>query len=160
MSFSSFSGPLRAGTVREGAGRNTGVVELAQSLDTGDLTGKATGNYDAAAFILPAGAQILDIVVDQVVAAGTGTTTVSVGTTSGGAELMAAVDSSAGGRFRGTATAATQLAWLTATASDTTVYVRYAVGTGTLTAGRFLVTIRYIQKQVINGVAVQNPLTA
>lgn len=160
MSFSSFSGPLRAGTVREGAGRNTGVVELAQSLDTGDLTGKATGNYDAAAFILPAGAQILDIVVDQVVAAGTGTTTVSVGTTSGGAELMAAVDSSAGGRFRGAATAATQLAWLTATASDTTVYVRYAVGTGTLTAGRFLVTVRYIQKQVINGVAVQNPLTA
>ena len=160
MSFSSFSGPLRAGTVREGAGRNTGLVQLVQSLDTGDLTGKATGNYDAAAFILPAGAQVIDIVVDQVVAAGTGTTTVSVGTTSGGAELMAAVDSSAGGRFRGTATAATQLAWQTSALQDTTVYVRYAVGTGTLTAGRFVVTVEYVQRQVVNGVAVQNPVSA
>ena len=160
MTFATFSGPVRVGTVREGAGRNTGVLELAQSLDTGDLTGKTTGNYDAAAFVLPAGSQVLDIVVDQVVAAGTGTTTVSVGTTSGGAELMAAVDSSAGGRFRGTATAATQLAWQTSNSADTTVYVRYAVGTGTLTAGRFVVTVRYIQKNVVNGVAYQYPLTA
>ena len=161
MSFSSFSGPLRVGTIREGAGRNTGLVQLVQSLDTGDLTGKVIGNYDAAAFVLPAGAQIIDIVVDQVVAAGTGTTTISVGTASGGAQLMAAVDSSAGGRFRGTATAATQLAWQTTTTSDTTVYVRYAVGTGTLSAGRFVLTVEYTQRQVgADGAALQNPVSA
>lgn len=157
MSFVTFSGPLRAGTVKEGAGRNTGLVQLVQSLDTGDLTGKATGNYDTAAFILPAGAQIVDIMVDQVVAAATGTTTVSVGTASGGAQLMAAVDTSAGGRFRGTPTAATQLAWQTSTAADTTVYVRYAVGTGTLTAGRFVITVEYVQRQVSGTTALQNP---
>lgn len=154
MSFVTFSGPVRSGTVREGAARNTGLLVLGQSYDTGDLTGAVVGNTDGARFILPRGSQITDITVDQVVAAGTGTTTVSVGTTSGGAELMADVVTTTGGRFRGTATAATQLAWQTSTTADTTVFVRNAVGTGTLTAGRFIVTISYIQR-ADNG--AQNP---
>jgi hypothetical protein len=146
MSFSTFSGPLRSGTVKEGAGRNTGVVMLAQSYDSGDLTNTTTGNYDVAAFILPQGSQIINILVDQVVAATVGTTTISVGTTSGGAQLMAAVATTAGGRFVGTATAATQLAWQTSTTADTTVYIRDVVGTGTLGAGRFIVTVVYVQR--------------
>lgn len=146
MTFSTFSGPLRSGTVKEGAGRNTGVVVLSQSYDSGDLTGATTGNYDVAAFIVPQGSQIIDIVVDQVTAATAGTTTISVGTTSGGAELMAAVATTAGGRFRGTATAATQLAWQTSTTSDTAIYIRDVVGTATLTAGRFILTVVYVQR--------------
>lgn len=146
MGFSTFSGPLRAGTVREGASRNTGLAVLSQEYDTGDLTGAVIGNVDTAVFILPTGARIVDIVVDQVVAAGTGTTTVSVGTTSGGAQLMAGVATTAGGRFRGTATAATQLAWSLSTTADTTVYVRVATGGGTLTAGRFILTVLYVQR--------------
>ena len=160
MSFSTFSGPLRAGTVREGAARNTGLVVLSQSYDSGDLTGATTGNYDVAAFTLPAGAQIVDIVVDQVVAATTGTTTISVGTASGGAQLMAAVATTAGGRFRGTATAATQLAWQTSTSADTVVYIRDVVGTATLGAGRFIVSINYVQKVVSGGTAIANPVSA
>lgn len=156
MSFSTFSGPMRSGTVRYGAGRNTGLVQLVQSYNSGDLTNSATGNYDVAIAVLPQGAQIVDIVVDQIVAAGTGTTTVSVGTTSGGAELMAAVATTAGGRFRGTATAATQLAWQTSTTADTTVFLRLVVGTGTLTAGQFILTIEYVQRAP-NG--AQNPTT-
>ena len=146
MSFSTFSGPLRSGTVKEGVGQNTGVVMLAQSYDSGNLAGTATGNYDVAAFILPQGSQIINILVDQVVAATVGTTTISVGTTSGGAQLMAAVATTAGGRFVGTATAATQLAWQTSTTADTTVYIRDVVGTGTLGAGRFIVTVVYVQR--------------
>jgi hypothetical protein len=96
--------------------------------------------------ILPAGAQIIDITHDQVVAATTGTTTISVGTASGGAQLSAAVATTAGGRFRGTATAATQLAWQLSTSADTTVYIRDVVGTGTLGAGRFITTVTYIQR--------------
>lgn len=140
-----FSGPVKAGTVREGAGANVGNVVLSQSYDSGDLTGDEAGNYDVQLGTLPAGAQIVDIVVDQVVAAGTGTTTVSVGTASGGAQLMAGVATTAGGRFRGTATAATQLAWQTGT-SDTAVWVRNVVASATLTAGRFIVTVLYVQK--------------
>lgn len=154
MGFTTFSGPVRAGTIREGTSRNTGLVTLAQSYDSGDLTGVGTGNVDVTAFNIPAGSQIIDIVVDQVVAAGTGTTTVSVGTTSGGAQLMAAVATTAGGRFRGTATAATQLAWQLSTTADTTVYIRNVVGGATLTAGRFIVTVVYIQR-ASNG--AQNP---
>lgn len=146
MGFSTFSGPLRAGTVRTGSGRNTGLVVLAQSYDSGDLTGATQANYDVAAFVLPAGAQIVDITHDQVVAATTGTTTISVGTASGGAQLSAAVATTAGGRFRGTATADTQLAWQLSTSADTTVYVRNVVGTGTLGAGRFITTIQYVQR--------------
>jgi len=157
MAFTTFSGPIRSGTIREGAARNTGLVVLAQSYNSGDLTGDAVGNADTAAFIIPQGSQIIDIVVDQTVAATAGTTTVSVGTASGGAQLMAAVATTAGGRFRGTATAATQAAWQTSTSADTTVYVRVAVGTATLTAGQFYVTVSYIQR-ASNG--AQNPTSA
>ena len=146
MGATTFSGPIKAGTIRENASVNVGNVVLSQSYDSGDLTGDAVGNFDVLMGRLPAGSQIVDIAVDQVVAAATGTSTVSVGTASGGAQLMAAVDTSAGGRFRGTATAATQLAWQTSTTADTTVYVRLAVGTDTLTAGRFIVTVQYVQK--------------
>jgi len=146
MSTSTFSGPLRSGTVREGSAVNLGLAVLSQSYDSGDLTGDGVGNYDVKIGALPAGAQIVDIVVDQVVAAATGTTTVSVGTASGGAQLVAAVNTSAGGRFRGAPTDATQLAWLTSATADTSVFVRCAVGTATLTAGRFVVTVLYVQK--------------
>ena len=146
MATTTFSGPIKAGTVRENSGVNLGNVVLSQSYDSGDLTGDATGNYDVQLGTLPAGSQIVDIVVDQVVAATGGTTTVSVGTASGGAQLMAGVATTAGGRFRGTATAATQLAWQTSTSADTAVWVRNVVGTDALTAGRFIVTVLYVQK--------------
>lgn len=144
MAKSTFSGPIRAGTSRDLL-PNVGSVVLSQSYDSGDMTGDVIGNYDVLLGRLPAGAQIVDIIVDQVVVSGTGTTTVSVGTASGGAQLMAAVDSSAGGRFRGTATAATQLAWQTSATADTTVYVRAAVAVGTLSTGRFVLTVTYVQ---------------
>jgi hypothetical protein len=112
---------------------------------------------DAALGILPQGSQIVDIVVDQVVVpGGSSTSTVSVGNASGGAQLMAAVVTTGGGRFRGTATAATQLAWQTSTTADTPVFVRYAVGTEA-GVGRAIVTVSYVQRAP-NG--AQNPASA
>lgn len=146
MGFTTFKGPLRAGTVREGSGRNTGLVVLSQAYESGDLTGTAVGNVDTLAMTLPKGARVVDIVVDQTTAATAGTTTVSVGTASGGAQLMAGVATTAGGRFRGTATAATQAAWELSTSADTSVYVRVAVATATLTAGAFTLIVTYVQR--------------
>jgi hypothetical protein len=146
MAFTTFQGPLRAGTVKEGSARNAGLVVLAQSFDSGDLTGAEVGNIDRLAFRIPQGSQIVDIVIDQVVAATAGTTTVSVGTTSGGAELKAGIATTNGGRFRGTASAATQLAWQTSVTADTPIWIRTAVGTATLTAGRFILTLVYLQR--------------
>lgn len=158
MSWSTYSGPVRVGTIKEGVGRNTGLLVLAQAYDSGDLTGLTVGNTDRDTLLrVPQGAQILDIIVDQTVAATAGTTTISVGNATGGAQLMAAVASTAGGRFRGTATAATQLAWLTSTTADTAIYVRIAVGTATLTAGRFVLTVMYAQRAPDG---TQNPVSA
>jgi hypothetical protein len=143
--FSTFSGPIRAGTVRENPGRNTGLVLLSQALDTGVVTA-GVGNVDAQLGVLPQGAQIINIFVDQIVVpGGTSTSTISVGSTSGGADLMAAVATTAGGRFGGTATAATQLAWQTSNAADTPVFVRYAVGTAA-GVGRAIITVVYVQR--------------
>lgn len=155
MSFATFSGPIRVGTNRYNPGRNTGLVMLTQSYDTGVVTA-GVGNVDAQLGILPQGAQIVNILVDQVVVpGGSSTSTVSVGTTSGGAELMAAVTTTAGGRFTGVATAATQLAWQTSTSADTPVFVRYAVGVAA-GVGRAIVTVVYVQRAE-NG--AQNPTT-
>lgn len=156
MGFSTFSGPIRSGTVREGAAENTGLVMLTQSYDTGVVTA-GTGNVDAQLGILPAGSQIVNILIDQVVVpGGTSTSTISVGSTSGGAELSAAVVTTAGGRFTGTATAATQLAWQTSTSADTNVFVRYAVGVAA-GVGRAIITVVYVQR-ASNG--AQQPVSA
>lgn len=145
MGFSTFSGPLRAGTIREGALANDGLVTLVQSYDTGVVSG-AAGNYDYLLGYLPQGSQIVDITVDQVVVPGsTSTSAVSVGNASGGAQLMASVTTTAGGRFRGTSTATTQLAWQTSTTADTSVYVRYVVGTAA-GVGRAIITVSYVQR--------------
>lgn len=156
MAFTTFSGPVRSGTNREGPGRNTGLVVLTQSYDTGVVTA-GVGNVDAALGILPQGSQIVDITVDQVVVpGGSSTSTVSVGNATGGAQLMAAIATTAGGRFRGATTAATQLAWQTSTSADTPVFVRYAVGTEA-GVGRAIVTVSYVQRAP-NG--AQNPASA
>lgn len=156
MGFTTYSGPIRSGTVREGASRNTGLVVLTQSYDTGVVTA-GVGNVDAQMGILPQGAQIVDITVDQIVVpGGSSTSTISVGNASGGAQLMAAVATTAGGRFRGSATAATQLAWQTSTSADTPLWVRYAVGTAA-GVGRAVITVSYVQRAADGS---QNPASA
>jgi len=156
MAFATFSGPVRVGTVRENAGRNTGLVTLTQAVDTGVVT-NAVGNVDFSLGILPQGAQIINILVDQVVVpGGTSTSTISVGTTSGGAELLPAVVTTGGGRFTGSPLTANILAWQTSTTADTPVFVRYAVGTAA-GVGRAIITVAYVQRAP-NG--ARNPATA
>jgi len=58
MSFSTFSGPLRAGTIREGADLNTGLTVLAQS-NTVTFSDTSAKNL----LKLPAGSQIVGISV-------------------------------------------------------------------------------------------------
>jgi hypothetical protein len=156
MGFATFSGPVRVGTVRENAGRNTGLVTLTQAVDTGVVTA-GVGNVDFALGILPQGAQIINILVDQVVVpGGSSTSTISVGTTTGGADLLPAIATTAGGRFTGVLTAATQLAWQTSTTADTPISVRYAVGSAA-GVGRAIITVAYVQRAP-NG--TRNPISA
>jgi hypothetical protein len=148
MAFNTFSGPMRCGTKRDetiAGGRNTGLVVLSQSYDTGVVTAGA-GDVDARFGSLPQGSLIVDIVADQIVVpGGSSTSAISVGNATGGAQLMAAVTTTAGGRFRGTATAATQLAWTTSTTADTPLFARYTVGTAA-GVGRAIITVLYVQR--------------
>lgn len=148
MSFSTFSGPIRSGTVREGTvaqGRNTGLVVLTQSYDTGVVTAGA-GNVDVQFGNLPKGAAIINIVIDQIVVpGGSSTSTISVGTASGGAQLFPATATTAGGRFLTTAIA-NVLAWATlSTTTDTQLWLRYAVGVAA-GVGRAVINVQYVQR--------------
>lgn len=159
MSFSTFSGPLRSGTVREGTaaqGRNTGLVVLNQSYDTGVVTA-GVGNVDVLIGNLPKGAAIVNILVDQIVVpGGTSTSTISVGTASGGAQLFPATATTGGGRFT-TLAIANVLAWATlSTSADTALWVRYAVGTAA-GVGRAVINVQYVQRA---DDGTQNPASA
>lgn len=159
MSFSTFSGPIRSGTIREGsvaAGRNTGLVVLSQSYDTGIVTAGA-GNVDVQFGNLPEGAAIINIVVDQIVVpGGTSTSTISVGTASGGAQLFPATATTGGGRFLTTAIA-NVLAWATlSTTADTQLWMRYTVGVAA-GVGRAVINVQYVQRSS-DGLA--NPVSA
>lgn len=148
MSFSTFSGPIRAGTIREGSvatGRNTGLVVLSQSYDTGVVTAGA-GNVDVQFGNLPEGAAIVNILIDQIVVpGGSSTSTISIGTASGGAQLFPATATTAGGRFSTTAIA-NVLAWASlSTTADTQLWMRYAVGVAA-GVGRAVINVQYVQR--------------
>jgi hypothetical protein len=81
MSFSSFSGPLRVGTVRQGATENTGLVTLVQTATVpfGAMTTSPTAQ---SLFRLPAGSKILRINYEVVTAISGGSVS-NVGVTIG-----------------------------------------------------------------------------
>jgi hypothetical protein len=147
MSFTTFSGPIRSGTVREGAGQNCGLVMLSRSYNSGNLNGTATGTYNInTGIVLPRGSQIINMFVDQIVAATGGTTTIAVGTASADASLFAATATTAGGRFV-SQTTATMLAYQNAAANaDVTLWLQNVVATAALTAGQFVMTVVYMQR--------------
>jgi len=89
MGTTTFSGPVKAGTIRETTGttvgtdmKNIGQVVMAQThaidLSGGVITAEAT------AMIIPANSQLIDIVFDVITAA-SGTTDISVGLVGGSA---------------------------------------------------------------------------
>ena len=89
MATTTFSGPIKAGTIKNTIGttvgtdmKNTGQVVMAQThaldLSSGAFTATATD------MIIPANSQIIDIVFDVITAA-SGTTDISVGLVGGSA---------------------------------------------------------------------------
>ena len=149
MTFATFSGPVRSGTIKDGSvadGRNTGLVVLSQSYDTGVVTAASGSNVDVQFGNLPKGAQIVSLFVDQIVVpGGTSTSTISVGSASGGAQFYPATATTAGGRFSTTAIA-NILNWNTlSTTADVPLWVRYAVGVAA-GVGRAIISVQYVQR--------------
>ena len=162
MSFSTFSGPVRSGTQRYGAAENTGLITLSRTAYV-NMSGVAlTANPVAQTlFNLPAGAKILNFVVD-VLATISGNSVSQVGVTIGKAGSAAEFAAS----FN-TGTAITRLAQATidtAIASkavalnnigtvDVPVTGTFTATTGNPTAGQVAITVVY-QQRADNGAQV------
>jgi hypothetical protein len=165
MTFSTLSGPLRVGPIKEGASRNTGLCVLAQQYDSGIITGTSGTVIRATPFIIPRGAYIIDIVVDALqLMNGISTVLFYVGTTLGGSDLLTANNTLTSSGIQtdvsgattnnygtvstilnnaGTTTAAKRTAALNA---DATIHTTLQIGGTTATQGRISMTLLYVQR--------------
>ena len=148
MASTTFSGPIKAGTIKETTGttlgtniKNTGQVVMAQTFAV-SLAGGAV----AAAVqdvVIPANSQIIDCVLDFITAANT-TTNISVGDTVGGAStiLNTFASGTTAGRKYPTTEAGAALAWEDVGDADIRLTFTSSASTN---AGEVRITILYQQ---------------
>ena len=91
MATTTFSGPIKAGTISNTVGttlgtdvKNTGQVVMAQTFSTGTTLASGASSANATAVVIPANSQIIDIVLDVPTAIGGATCVFSIGDTVGG----------------------------------------------------------------------------
>jgi len=135
MSFSTFSGPIRSGTVRYGSGENCGVAVLVQTKALPAAAGATT------VAVLPAGSQILDIIVDTTTVFNAATT-LKIGTSSNDDEFVTSTTITTAGRNDLSSTYQ-PLTFINIGTSDVAVIATTA---GTAATGAARVTIMYAQK--------------
>lgn len=137
MGTTTFSGPVKAGTIREGSSANVGFVEMAQ---TAAWTQSATG--DSTGIIIPAGSQITEITLYVTVIPTA--VNLSGGTSATATELFTGLAQGSAANVIKQASAATITdadAWADVGTSDVTIFLKSASGT----TGRGYVTVKYIQ---------------
>jgi hypothetical protein len=148
MGTTTFSGPIKAGTIKETTGttvgtdmKNTGQVVMAQTHAV-DLSGGALAAV-ASNVIIPANSQIIDCVFDIITAANT-STNISVGFVGGSATALvnAYTIGTTAGRQYPTTKAGGALAWEDIGTSDQRLNFTNSAATN---AGECRVTILYQQ---------------
>ena len=136
MGTTTFSGPVKAGTIREGASANVGFVVMSQSAAITELAANT-----ATSIIIPANSQISNMYVLVQTAWDGGTNTLDVGTSADPDLYCDGLAVTALGNHRVTAAATgTEANWKDIGTSDVTVYVDSVAGgsgTGVLT-GEYL----------------------
>lgn len=143
MAFTTFSGPLRSGTVKEGPTTNTGLAVLTQSntIAFGDTAAKDL-------FRLPAGAQILGIQVYTTTAFNAGTNNVI--NIRSGTTVIAAVTATAANITVGLSTVVpvdAQVAFFNNVGAADAVINGIFAPTGTAaTTGAATVIVTYVQR--------------
>lgn len=152
MATTTFSGPIKAGTIKNTTGttlgsnvKNTGQVVMAQTFSTGSLAAGASAANDTTV-VIPANSQIIDCVIDCPTAMGNATAVLSVGDTVGGnatfVNSFSITVASGAGRKYPTTEAGGALAWAdTGTADKKITWTT----TGATDAGEIRVTILYQQ---------------
>ena len=153
MATTTFSGPIKAGTISNTVGttlgtdvKNTGQVVMAQTFSTGDTLDSGASAANATTVVIPANSQIIDIVLDKVTVMAGATAVFSVGDTVGGNstfinEYDVTIGSGAG-RAYPTEEAGGTLAWADVGTSD--VKLTWTT-TGATTGGEIRVTVLYQQ---------------
>jgi hypothetical protein len=140
MSTSTFSGPVRAGTIGSGSGTNTGTMLLVQ---TGSCARNATLVSDLT-FNLPANSTIVDVWAEPTVLFDSATSaTLSFGTASGGTQYGGSLDVKTAGVKRATSTIA--IAAAKANIGTNTTLVATVTSVGQPTVGAVQVYVQYIQ---------------
>ena len=148
MATTTFSGPIKAGTISNTTGttlgsdiKNTGQVVMSQTFAADLSSGAITA--DVTNVVIPANSQIIDIVIDQITAANT-TTNYSVGDTVGGAATLLNTYASGtdAGRKYPTTQAGGALAWEDVGTADLRLTVTSSAVT---TSGEIRFTILYSQ---------------
>ena len=141
MGTTTFSGSVKAGTIREGAGTNTGFVVMAQSAEVTEVNA-----FGTTSIIIPANSQIIDVVLNVTTANDdTNAATVSVGTTDDGDAFIATANVKATGTTRGTLdTEATNIG-----TTDIQVLADFTGTDGDGANGAATVTVTYLQNNSI-----------
>jgi hypothetical protein len=137
MGVSTFSGPIKAGSIKEGASKNTGFVVMAQTAAFAQSTTAANTGIT-----IPAGSQLLEIQFN--VTAAPGTANISAGTSATATELFSglAAGTSANVMLFGTAATITDGdAWADVGTSDVSIWLDWS-GAG---SGAGFVTVSYLQ---------------
>ena len=153
MATTTFSGPIKAGTISNTTGttlgsdiKNTGQVVMAQTFSTGDTLDSGASTANSTTVVIPANSQIIDIVLDKVTAMGTNTAVFSIGDTVGGnASLLNSYSITTGsgaGRAYPTTEAGGTLAWADIGTADLRLTW---TSTGATTDGEVRVTVLYQQ---------------
>jgi len=148
MATTTFSGPIKAGTIKATTGttvgtdiKNTGQVVMAQT-SLIDLSGGALA-AEATTVVIPANSQIVDIILDAVVAS-SGTTNISIGDSVGGAATLLntfSLTTAVGRRYPLTEAGGT-LAWSDVGTADLKLTVTNSASTS---AGSLRFTVLYQQ---------------
>ena len=147
MAQTTFSGPVKAGTISQTTGTtlgsdvaNVGFVVMAQSAVI-DIIGASAADQVVAT--IPAGSQIIDVILNVTTANDdTGTATVAVGTSGTATAFIPATSVKTAGTTRGTLTnsAATDVG-----TTDIQVLADFTAQNGDGAAGAATVTVLYIQ---------------
>ena len=139
MGTTTFSGPVKAGSVRDGASANVGFVVMAQTAAwTQSTTAADTG------IVIPAGSQVLDFEVQIATACDGASQNLSVGTSATSNEFFSALalGTAADTVFFGSAGTITDMdTWADVGATDVSVYVDFSAGS----AGAGWITVSYVQ---------------
>jgi len=153
MGQTTFSGPILAGTIKNTTGtavgsnvKNTGQVVMAQSFSTGVVLDSGASAANTTTVVIPAGSQIIDIVIDVAGVMVGATCVFSIGDVAGGnATFLNAFSisvASGAGRKYPTTEAGGALIWADTGASDLRLTW---TSTGATSNGEVRATVLYQQ---------------